>query len=297
MVGNAEAREQLREVELVKQLRKNPVKMTVLHADPEGRYYVVGLLFQDFKDYKKVIISAGKGLLTWEPPPIVKSQSELVQGERPARDEAHGWNAWAITDNSYPNAGADLPFFLQRPDPTSSNKYKDKKMPTVFKKGEVLKNQIAFYKVAVNVLNVKSVLSSLNNLRFSETIGDPRAEMKRAIICGGDQKVHHTVDILEGLSEADIAGFVDGLTPSQEAFITKHSRKALNGMLLLQGPAGSGKTTIIKLLVQIAHKRGLKVAIVTDSNSAADNVIDKVADKAYIAVRMHSMGKHWCYVI
>ena len=36
------------------------------------------------------------------------------------------------------------------------------------------------------------------------------------------------------------------------------------------------------------------MAIVTDSNSAADNVIDKVADKGYIAVRVHPLGKHSC---
>lgn len=45
---------------------------------------------------------------------------------------------------------------------------------------------------------------------------------------------------------------------------------------------------------QIAHKRGLKVAIVTVSSSAADKVIEKVADRSYIAVRFHSLGKHSC---
>lgn len=51
-------------------------------------------------------------------------------------------------------------------------------------------------------------------------------------------------------------------------------------------------TTIIKVLLEIAIKRGLKVAIVTEANSAADNVVEVIADKDYIAVRMHSMGKH-----
>ena len=60
----------------------------------------------------------------------------------------------------------------------------------------------------------------------------------------------------------------------------------------LQGPAGSGKTTIIKTLSEIAIHRGLKIAVVTDSNSAADNVIGKIADKDHILIRLHSLGKH-----
>ncbi len=45
--------------------------------------------------------------------------------------------------------------------------------------------------------------------------------------------------------------------------------------------------------VQIAHRRGLKVAVVADSDSAADNAVDKVADRSYIAVRVHAQGKHY----
>ncbi len=84
MVGNAEARETLKEVDAIKKLRNLPVKMTVIQASPDNSGYVALMQFPDLKDYKKVIVSAGKGLVTWDPAPVVKPQSELAQGEKPA---------------------------------------------------------------------------------------------------------------------------------------------------------------------------------------------------------------------
>ena len=46
----------------------------------------------------------------------------------------------------------------------------------------------------------------------------------------------------------------------------------------------------MRALVKIAEKRGWKVAILTDSNSAADNVVQTIASLEYIAVRVHSLG-------
>ncbi len=134
------------------------------------------------------------------------------------------------------------------------------------------------------------LLKALNNLRFKEIKGDMNAQIKRSLLYGGDQKTYGVVDVLEGLSDADIAGFIKNLTSSHEAFITQHCRRSLNGVFILQSPAGSGKTTLIKPIVQIAHKHGLKGTVVTGSNSAADNVIVKVADPFYIAVRVHGQS-------
>ena len=46
----------------------------------------------------------------------------------------------------------------------------------------------------------------------------------------------------------------------------------------------------MKALVTIAQKRGWKVAILADSNSAADNVVQTIASHDIMAVRVHSMG-------
>ena len=80
-------------------------------------------------------------------------------------------------------------------------------------------------------------------------------------------------DLLEGFSEKDINEITQTLTPSQRSFILEYCRQFINGLDFFQDSAGSGKTTIIKALVNIARKRGIKVVILTDSNSAADNVI------------------------
>lgn len=280
----------MKELEIIKKIRNHPAKMTVIQADPDGDYYIALMQFNEFREAKKIIISAGKGFITWEPAPKVKPHSELTQGERPVRDTAHGWQAWVITDSTLYH-GADIAFYLRRPD-NADNKNKYMPMPAVAKVGDVLQSQMVYYKIRVEEATTKQLLNGLAKLRFQETPGDPDAEIKRSLICGGDQTIHRTEDIFEGLSAADIASFNWDLTPSQADFMFSYCRRILNGIGILQGPAGSGKTTIIKALVEIAHKRGLKVAIVTDSNSAADNVIDVIADKAYVAVRLHSLGKH-----
>ena len=46
----------------------------------------------------------------------------------------------------------------------------------------------------------------------------------------------------------------------------------------------------MKALIKIAQKRGMKVVILTDSNSAADNVIQTIASPEHIAARVHSLG-------
>ena len=249
MVGNAEAREGLKEVEAIKKLRNLPVKMTVVQASPDNSGYVAWMQFSDLKEYKKVIVSAGKGLVTWEPAPVVKPQSELAQGEKPARDLPHGWSAWLITDGSFQTGGSDLAFWLKRPSAAGNNKYKDKAMPPAAKPGDLLKSQMVFFKIRTEVTTTKQLLNTLNSLRFKKTKGNMAAQIKRSLLCGGDQKIYRTVDLLEGLSDEEIAGFVEGLTPSQEALIVSHCRRILNGILLIQGPAGSGKTSMIKIIV------------------------------------------------
>lgn len=289
IIANAVAREKLKEVGIIKDVRNNLVKMTIIQAGPDNRFYIAFLQFRDFNEAKKIIIGAGKGLITWEKAPIVKPQSELAQGERPARDKPDGWQAWVITDSTLQH-GADIMVFLQRPT-NPLNKYYNKAMPEPAKEGDVLQSQLVYYKIREDVTTTKQLINGLNKLRPGETKGNANAQMKRAILCGRDQTKYRMVDVFDGLSDADIANFAWSLTPSQHEFIFSYCRQIFNGVGLLQGPAGSGKTTIIKVLLEIAIKRGLKVAILTESNSAADNVIEVIANKAYIAVRLHSLGK------
>lgn len=168
-------------------------------------------------------------------------------------------------------------------------------MPDVAKEGEILQSQLVYYKIRIETETTKHLIKAVGKLRPKETQGNAEAQIQRAVICGRDGTIHRIVDILEGVSEADIASFQSrwSLTPSHHDFIFSYCRHIHNGLAILQGPAGSGKTTIIKTLLEIAIHRGLKVAIVTESNSAADTVIEKIADKDHIAVRLHSLGKHY----
>lgn len=267
--------------------------MTITQAGPGGKFYIAFLQFRDFKDAKKIIVDSGRGLITWTPPPIIKPQSELAQGEKPARDTVHGWRAFVITDTTFQHE-ADIMMLLERPSPTSENKYKDKEMPPAYKEGDVLNHELVYYKITPNIQVTRGLVNSVNSLRAKETPGQQEAQIKRAVICGQDGTTYRTIDLMDGLTEQERSNLRSKwqLTPSQDDFMFKYCRNIRNGLAFAQGPAGSGKTRIIKCLAEVGVMRGLKIAVVADANSAADNVAQAIVDKAWVAVRLHSMGKN-----
>ena len=287
--GNAVAREKMKELDLIKKIRNRHVKMTITPAGEDERFYLGFLQFRDFQEAKKLINDAGQGLITWDPPPVVKPQNELAQEEHPFQDRPHGWRAWVIT-NSTVQHGADVMVFLERPT-ESWNRYSNKKMPGPASKGDVLQSQLVYYKIFAEVETTERLIKGLAQLRPQDSQGNPEAQIKRAIVCGRDHTNYKTIDIFDGLSDADIAKFEFDLTPSQKDFIFSYCRQIFNGIGLLQGPAGSGKTTIIKALVQVAKKRKVKTAIVTEASSMSDNVVEIIGDKTNLVVRLHSLGK------
>ena len=264
--------------------------MSVTQAGPNKEFYLAYLRFPDFAEAKRIIISAGKGLITWDPPPYVKPQSELAPNEKPAKDDASGWRAYVLTDTLI-QEGAHITILLVRPQ-FPDNKTMEQEMPLTYDLGDTVQSQLVYYKIAKDTKTTKSLLKSLDQLRPKNTPGDQNAEMKRAVLCGRDQTQFRMVDLLEGLTDNEIDELTKDLTPSQNDFIRHYCRNIFNGIGILQGPAGSGKTTIIKVLMRIAVKRGQKVAIICDANSAADNVVRVIADPGYIAVRVHSLGKY-----
>lgn len=108
--------------------------------------------------------------------------------------------------------------FLQRPT-NSLNKYHNKAMPEPAKEGDTLQSQLVYYKIREDVKTTKQLINGLNKLRPGESKGNAEAQMKRAILCGRDQTKYRMVDILDGLSDADIASSMWTLTPSQHDFI------------------------------------------------------------------------------
>ena len=56
----------MKESEIIKQVRDHRVKMTLAQAGPGNNCYIAFLQFRDFNEGKKIIIGAGRGLITWE---------------------------------------------------------------------------------------------------------------------------------------------------------------------------------------------------------------------------------------
>ena len=140
---------------------------------------------------------------------------------------------------------ADVVAMLKRPE-DPDNLYKDKEMPPTSKKGEVLRSQLVYYKIRFDIGPTKPLLKAVDALRPKLIQGDIDSDRNRAVICGKDQTVYRMVDLLEGLLEDFIADLTRNQTPSQRSFIVEYCRKLLNGVGFLQGPAGSGKTTIMR---------------------------------------------------
>lgn len=87
IVANAVAREKLKEVGIIKDVRNNLVKMTITQAGPDDRYYIGFLQFRDFNDAKKIIIGAGKRHPLSSPranlPKVnVRHETNLMAGKR-----------------------------------------------------------------------------------------------------------------------------------------------------------------------------------------------------------------------
>ena len=107
--------------------------------------------------------------------------------------------------------------FLQRPTNTQK-RYRNNMMPKAAKEGEVLQWQLVEYKICLEVKTTEQCQNGLNTLRSRETKGNTETQMKRPIICGRDQTKYRMVEILDGLSEADISSFNWSLTSSQKDF-------------------------------------------------------------------------------
>ncbi|KAJ8905854.1 hypothetical protein NDN08_002359 [Rhodosorus marinus] len=63
-------------------------------------------------------------------------------------------------------------------------------------------------------------------------------------------------------------------------------------VLIIQGPPGSGKTQLTSTVIQLLARKGLKIAVSSNSHASIDNVLQKVAAlDSDVAVRKVSSGK------
>ncbi len=87
-----------------------------------------------------------------------------------------------------------------------------------------------------------------------------------------------------GFSELPDCEFVTDLNPSQQAAV----RFALSAqdLAIIHGPPGTGKTTTVVELIIQSIARGEKVLAVAPSNTAVDNLLERLIDARQLAVRI-----------
>lgn len=85
-------------------------------------------------------------------------------------------------------------------------------------------------------------------------------------------------------SESDETALDSGLDPSQQAAV----RFALSSsdVALIHGPPGTGKTTTVVELIRREVRRGRRVLACAPSNTAVDNLLEKLLDHGENAVRL-----------
>ena len=81
--------------------------------------------------------------------------------------------------------------------------------------------------------------------------------------CDRAIKPQGPVDLLETFSDEEIASLVEGLTSSQKSFVLEYCRKIYNGVGIVQGPFGTEKTAIIKLLQKLRQHTRVVVCLLS----------------------------------
>ena len=100
------------------------------------------------------------------------------------------------------------------------------------------------------------------------------------------------VDLLHGIPQAKFDGILAGLNASQKDCIETHCRNVSNGVNLIHGPFGSGKTVLVATLCELQATRvpGSKTFVGCSSNSACDAVVPKFANSELMIVRAHALS-------
>ncbi len=80
--------------------------------------------------------------------------------------------------------------------------------------------------------------------------------------------------------KADITFFNRRLNPSQKDAVSR--ALAEEQLFLIHGPPGTGKTTTCVEIIKQLVARGKKVLVCADSNTAVDNIVEKLAGKVYV---------------
>lgn len=80
------------------------------------------------------------------------------------------------------------------------------------------------------------------------------------------------------------------LNEEQWECVSRYCRDLDNGIGIIHGAFGTGKTRVVSTIASAIAQTGRKTLIVCSSNSAADAVVDKFANSEHMVVRAHVLS-------
>ena len=291
LYGNSEAYEAQHFFELSRELRATKVTMSVFGPKgSNGDYYVVFISIPDWHRFQHVLMPFDEVRICFKPPPTVEPQSEKAKGEKDLEDNAPGWSGRVMENNAL-FQNAPLTALIRRP--VEGAPLWDMEMPSVDDIEQIMPTRAVYIKTFPSAITVKARLKAIDKHTSSknQSLGFDR---KRRLLVGRDLSVDHIVDLLHNIPEAKIAELTAGLNTSQIQCIHTHCRQVPNGLNLIHGPFGSGKTVLVALLCELQALRvpKSKTFIACSSNSACDAVVPKfTSGKSKLMVaRAHGMS-------
>ena len=282
MNGNAEAYNAQNAFTLAKELRNIQVSIAVFRpASSKGDFYWIGLTMQDFEKYGQLFQEKDSVYICNEPAP------KQTEGEKLVKDLCPAWKAIVLSDD-YNLMNADVALLLQRPR-DSEHALHNMKIKAASSLDEELPIRYVYLRLVLDSNTVKGRLNALEKHRYRHR-PDADFENKRRILVGRDLSVTSTVDMLKDLSNERVDEIASDLNDVQRECFTAYCRKLPNGIGLIHGPGGTGKTLLVAKLAESVAEQGRNVLIVTSQNSAADSDIEKLVNSEYMVVRAHSLG-------
>ena len=286
MNGNAEAYNAEHVFKLAKDLRNVPVAMgTFKPMSSKDDYYCCELIIPDFESKGQLFKKNNQLLICDTHGPMLLPPDQAGKVKRP-KDTVPGWRAVVLSEDSV--TYGDVAILIERPT-NPKHPLHAKKILAATSIDEDVPMRHVYLKITLSANTIKGRLNALDKHRFY-CRPEPELENKRRILVGRDLSVRSTSDWLENLSPERVNGISASMNDAQRECFTGFCRNLQNGIGLIQGPGGTGKTVMVAALAESAAELGRKVLIVTSQNSAADSAIEKLQESEYIVVRAHALG-------
>ena len=293
--GNAALCEAKASFDVMELLRDTPVEMRLIETSKarstEGlpMAYLALLTIPDLdRDVRKILSKAEKFHIVFVPRPTRENLGLTVDDQVPA--DALGWNA-RVRQDPMRQFGSFMTIWLTRPHDTEHPHY-NLELPAFQKKASGKAGGVQVYiRYRPSDLTVRRELDALNIIRKGGNYQKVLVR-KRDLLCGRNFTLFREVNLLDGLTEAQTATVTRNLTPSQLAAFTDYLTCLPNGIGLVQGAFGCGKTMMILRLALAFGFRNMKMLVVAGQNSPVDHVAMKLLDeKSLVAIRLYSTSK------